>query len=929
MEYNFVEIEKKWQRFWAENHTFRVTEKSSKPKYYVLDMFPYPSGAGLHVGHPLGYIASDIFTRYKRLKGFNVLHPMGYDAFGLPAEQYAIQTGQHPAKTTEANIARYRQQMDKIGFSYDWEREVRTCDPDYYKWTQWAFLKMFGHYYDKTADKALPIGELVERFAKEGNANVNAACGEVPTFSAQEWNAFDQRRRSDILMQYRIAYQGETSVNWCPALGTVLANDEVKEGYSVRGGHPVEQKKMKQWQLRVSAYAERLLAGLDKLDWTDALKEMQRNWIGKSQGAEMIFKTVTPGSEKQYDMTIFTTRADTVFGVTFMVLAPESDWVEKLTTAEQKSAVEEYLAFAKKKTERERMAETRKVTGVFTGSYAINPFTGKEVPVWVSEYVLSGYGTGAIMAVPAHDSRDYAFAKEFNLPIIPLIEGCDVSQQSFDAKEGIMCNSGFLSGMSVKEAIPAAIDEVERLGIGRRKINYRLRDAIFSRQRYWGEPFPIYFKEGIATPIPEEELPLRLPKVDKFLPTEQGEPPLARAENWNYKGYPIEKSTMPGFAGSSAYYLRYMDPSNKSALVSREADEYWRDVDLYIGGTEHATGHLIYSRFWNKFLYDLGYVVEPEPFRKLVNQGMIQGRSNFVYRIVNTNTFVSAGLKDQYETTEIHVDINIVHNDRLDLEAFKRWMPDYANAEFILENGEYICGYAVEKMSKSMFNVVNPDNVCAQYGADTLRLYEMFLGPLEQSKPWDTKGIDGVHRFLKKLWRMVFADDRGEDETLAVTDQKATPAELKILHTLIHKVETDIENFSYNTSVSAFMIALNELSALKCNKREIIEPIVVLLSPFAPHICEELWNRLGHNESISFATFPEYVEAYTVENTFEYPVSFNGKMRFKMTFPKDMPIKEVEKGVIENPQTAKYLDGGSVKKIIVVPCKIINIVVAK
>ena len=929
MEYNFVEIEKKWQRFWAENHTFRVTEKSSKPKYYVLDMFPYPSGAGLHVGHPLGYIASDIFTRYKRLKGFNVLHPMGYDAFGLPAEQYAIQTGQHPAKTTEANIARYRQQMDKIGFSYDWEREVRTCDQDYYRWAQWAFLKMFGQYYDKTADKALPIGELVERFAKEGNANVNAACGEVPTFSAQEWNAFDQRRRSDILMQYRIAYQGETSVNWCPALGTVLANDEVKEGYSVRGGHPVEQKKMKQWQLRVSAYAERLLAGLDKLDWTDALKEMQRNWIGKSQGAEMIFKTVTPGSETQYDMTIFTTRADTVFGVTFMVLAPESDWVEKLTTAEQKSAVEEYLAFAKKKTERERMAETRKVTGVFTGSYAINPFTGKEVPVWVSEYVLSGYGTGAIMAVPAHDSRDYAFAKEFNLPIIPLIEGCDVSQQSFDAKEGIMCNSGFLSGMSVKEAIPAAIDEVERLGIGRRKINYRLRDAIFSRQRYWGEPFPIYFKEGIATPIPEEELPLRLPEVDKFLPTEQGEPPLARAENWNYKGYPIEKSTMPGFAGSSAYYLRYMDPSNKSALVSREADEYWRDVDLYIGGTEHATGHLIYSRFWNKFLYDLGYVVEPEPFRKLVNQGMIQGRSNFVYRIVNTNTFVSAGLKDQYETTEIHVDINIVHNDRLDLEAFKRWMPDYANAEFILENGEYICGYAVEKMSKSMFNVVNPDNVCAQYGADTLRLYEMFLGPLEQSKPWDTKGIDGVHRFLKKLWRMVFADDRGEDETLAVTDQKATPAELKILHTLIHKVETDIENFSYNTSVSAFMIALNELSALKCNKREIIEPIVVLLSPFAPHICEELWNRLGHNESISFATFPEYVEAYTVENTFEYPVSFNGKMRFKMTFPKDMPIKEVEKGVIENPQTAKYLDGGSVKKIIVVPCKIINIVVAK
>ena len=929
MEYNFVEIEKKWQRFWAENHTFRVTEESGKPKFYVLDMFPYPSGAGLHVGHPLGYIASDIFSRYKRLKGFNVLHPMGYDAFGLPAEQYAIQTGQHPAKTTETNINRYRQQMDKIGFSYDWDREVRTCDPAYYKWTQWAFLQMFGHYYDKTVDKALPIGKLVERFSTEGNANVNAACGDVCIFSAQEWNSFDELRKSEILMQYRIAYQGETAVNWCPALGTVLANDEVKEGYSVRGGHPVEQKKMKQWQLRVSAYAERLLKGLESLEWSDALKEMQRNWIGKSQGAEMIFRTVTPGSDNQYEMTIFTTRADTVFGVTFMVLAPESEWVAKLTTPEQSKAVEEYLAFAKKKTERERIAETRKVTGVFTGSYAINPFTKEQVPVWVSEYVLSGYGTGAIMAVPAHDSRDYAFAKQFNLPIIPLIEGCDISSSSFDAKEGIMCNSGFLNGMSVKEAIPAAIEEVERLGIGRRKINYRLRDAIFSRQRYWGEPFPIYYKDGIATPLPEESLPLLLPEVDKFLPTEQGEPPLARAENWTYQGYPLERSTMPGFAGSSAYYLRYMDPKNDSALVSKEADSYWRDVDLYIGGTEHATGHLIYSRFWNKFLYDLGYVVEPEPFRKLVNQGMIQGRSNFVYRIINTNTFVSAGLKDQYETTEIHVDINLVRNDRLDTDAFRAWMPDYANAEFILENGEYICGYAVEKMSKSMFNVVNPDNVCAEYGADTLRLYEMFLGPLEQSKPWDTKGIDGVHRFLKKLWRMVYADDRGTDATLAVTEEKATPAELKVLHTLIHKVETDIENFSFNTSVSAFMIAINELGALKCSKREIIEPIVILLSPFAPHISEEIWSVLGHKESITYAAFPEYREEFTVENTFEYPVSFNGKMRFKMTFPKDMPAKEIERAVLENAQTAKYLDGGSAKKIIVVPCKIINVVVAK
>ena len=926
MEYNFLDIEKKWQEFWAKNGTFKVEADSSKPKYYVLDMFPYPSGAGLHVGHPLGYIASDIYSRYKRLKGFNVLHPMGYDAFGLPAEQYAIQTGQHPAVTTEKNINRYREQMDRIGFSYDWSREIRTCEPGYYKWTQWAFLKMFGSYFNNKVGKACPISELEATFAAEGNANVDAACGDVPTFTAEQWAAYSELEKSDILMQYRIAYQGETAVNWCPALGTVLANDEVKEGLSVRGGHPVEQKKMKQWQLRVSAYAERLLADMEELEWTDALKEMQKNWIGKSQGAEMIFKVANTdpveGESAEYDMTIFTTRADTVFGVTFMVLAPESEWVAKLTTKGQKEAVEAYLLEAKKKTERERIAETRKVTGVFTGSYAVNPFTNEQVPVWVSEYVLAGYGTGAIMAVPAHDSRDYNFAKTFNLPIIPLIEGCDVSTESFDAKEGIMCNSGFLTGKTVKEAIPAAIDEVERLGIGRRKVNYRLRDAIFSRQRYWGEPFPIYYKDGIATPVPEEELPLQLPEVDKFLPTADGEPPLARAENWTYNGYPLEKSTMPGFAGSSAYYLRYMDPSNDSALVDKEIDAYWQNVDLYIGGTEHATGHLIYSRFWNKFLYDLGYVVEKEPFKKLINQGMIQGRSNFVYRIKNTNTFVSYGLKDEYDTTEIHVDVNIVNNDRLDMEAFKAWMPDYATAEFILENGEYICGWAVEKMSKSMFNVVNPDNICNSYGADTLRLYEMFLGPLEQSKPWDTKGIDGVNRFLKKFWRM-FWDREGN---WIVSEEKATPAELKALHKLINKVGTDIENFSFNTSVSAFMIALNELQDLKCNKKEILEQIVILLSPFAPHITEELWSLLGNKESVSKASFPEYVEAYTVENTFEYPVSFNGKMRFKLELSKSLTPAEVEKAVRENENTAKYVGENGIKKVIVVPNKIINVV---
>ena len=920
MEYNFKEIERKWQSYWAANHTFKAEIDSSKPKYYVLDMFPYPSGAGLHVGHPLGYIASDIYTRYKRLCGFNVLHPMGYDAFGLPAEQYAIQTGQHPAVTTEKNIARYREQMDRIGFSYDWSREVRTCDPEYYKWTQWAFLKMFESWYDNVQQKARPIAELEAAFAEGGSAAVDAACGDVNPFTAEEWASFTEKEKAAVLMQYRIAYQGETAVNWCPALGTVLANDEVKEGYSVRGGHPVEQKKMTQWQLRVSAYAGRLLEDLETLDWTDSLKDMQRNWIGKSQGAEMNFK-VSNGTE-EYDMTIFTTRADTVFGVTFMVLAPESEWVEKLTTAEQKEAVEEYLAMAKKKTERERMMEARKVTGVFSGSYATNPLTGNKVPVWIGEYVLAGYGTGAIMAVPAHDSRDYAFAKTFDLPIIPLIEGCDVSESSFDAKEGIMCNSGFLNGMTVKEAIPAAIEYVEKQGIGHRKINYRLRDAIFSRQRYWGEPFPMYSKDGIATPMTLADLPLQLPEVDKFLPTETGEPPLGRAKDWTFDGYQIEMSTMPGFAGSSAYYLRYMDPHNNEALVGADANGYWQDVDLYIGGTEHATGHLIYSRFWNKFLYDLGYVCKNEPFKKLINQGMIQGRSNFVYRIIGTNTFVSLGLKDQYETTEIHVDVNIVRNDRLDLEAFKAWMPDYANAEFILEDGEYICGWAVEKMSKSMFNVVNPDLICDTYGADTLRLYEMFLGPLEQSKPWDTKGIDGVNRFLKKVWRMFYDRDG-----LIVTDEKATPEELKALHKLIGKVRTDIEAFSFNTAVSAFMIAVNELTDLKCSKREILEQLLVLLSPFAPHVAEELWQTLGHNESITYAAFPEYVEAYTVENNCTYAVSFNGKTRFTVELPVDMSREDVDAHVRGLDQTARYVGEGNIVKVIVVPGKIVNIVV--
>ena len=920
MDYDFKSIESKWQAWWAANKTFKTVLDNSKPKYYVLDMFPYPSGAGLHVGHPLGYIASDIFSRYKRLTGYNVLHPMGYDAFGLPAEQYAIQTGQHPEKTTNDNINRYRSQLDRIGFSYDWDREVRTCDPGFYKWTQWAFLKMFDSWYDRSMQKARPIACLTEHFAKEGSAGVDAASSQDLDFTAEQWNAMNGKEKSDVLMNYRIAYQGETSVNWCEGLGTVLANDEVKDGLSVRGGFPVEQKKMTQWQLRVSAYAGRLLDSLDKLAWTDSLKEMQRNWIGKSDGCEVVFDTVC--GEKHLPITIFTTRVDTIFGVTFMVLAPESDLVQELTSPEQAEAVAEYIQQVKKKTERERIAETKTVTGVFAGSYGVNPLTGERIPIWISEYVLAGYGTGAIMAVPAHDSRDYVFAKTFNLPIVPIIEGCDVSEQSFDAKEGRMCNSGFLNGLDVKEAIEKAKDYVEERGLGRRKTNFRLRDAIFSRQRYWGEPFPIYYKDGIPTPLPESALPLELPEIESFKPAANGEPPLSRAKDWTYEGYPLEKSTMPGFAGSSAYYLRYMDPHNDNALVDKEVDAYWRDVDLYIGGTEHATGHLIYSRFWNKFLFDLGYVCEDEPFKKLVNQGMIQGRSNFVYRIVGSNTFVSLGLKDKYETTEIHVDVNIVYNDRLDIEAFKAWRPEYADAEFILEDGEYICGWAIEKMSKSMFNVVNPDLVCDTYGADTLRLYEMFLGPLEQSKPWDTKGIDGVNRFLKKFWRMFYDRDNW-----LVTDEEPSAAELKSLHRLIAKERADIEAFSFNTTISAFMIALNELSALKCSKRAILEPMVILLSPFAPHIAEELWHALGHEDSVTFASFPEYVEAYTVEDSCTYAVSFNGKTRFTVDLPKSADKDEVEARVRSMEQTAKYVNGLNIIKVIVVPGKIVNIVV--
>ena len=911
MDYDFKSIEQKWQAYWAANKEFKVKEDSSKPKYYVLDMFPYPSGAGLHVGHPLGYIASDIYARYKRLKGFNVLHPMGYDAFGLPAEQYAIQTGQHPEVTTDENVKRYRGQLDRIGFSYDWDREVRTCDPEFYKWTQWAFLKMFDSWYDPSADRARPISELVSRFESEGYDDV----------SPEQWKSASEKEKSDILMRYRIAYQGETSVNWCEGLGTVLANDEVKDGLSVRGGYPVEQKKMTQWQLRVSAYAGRLLDSIDALDWSDSLKEMQRNWIGRSEGTEIVFDTVC--GDKHLPITIFTTRADTVFGVTFMVLAPESELVEQLTTEDRKEEVAAYVASVKKKTERERIAETKSVTGVFSGAYGINPLTGEKVPIWISEYVLAGYGTGAIMAVPAHDSRDYAFAKKFGLPIVPLIEGCDVSEQSFDAKDGVMCNSGFLNGMKVKDAIEAAKDYVEAHGLGHRKTNYRLRDAIFSRQRYWGEPFPIYYKDGIPMPLPESELPLRLPEIDSYKPSPDGQPPLSRAKDWTYKGYPLETSTMPGFAGSSAYYLRYMDPHNDKALVGRESDEYWRCVDLYVGGTEHATGHLIYSRFWNKFLYDLGYVCEDEPFRKLVNQGMIQGRSNFVYRIVGTNTFVSAGLKSSYDTTEIHVDINIVHNDRLDVEAFRKWRPEFENAEFILEDGEYVCGWAVEKMSKSMYNVVNPDDICNTYGADTLRLYEMFLGPVEQSKPWDTKGIDGVNRFLKKFWTLYF-DKEGN---VSCDDSEPTADNMKSLHKLIRKVTADIEAFSYNTSVPAFMVATTELSQQKCRSRKVLEPLAVLIAPFCPHVAEELWEAMGHTTTVCDATWPVFEEKYMVESMVKMPVQFNGKVRFTMTFEASATPDAILEAVIGAPEAARYLEGMEVVKKIVVPGRIVNLVI--
>jgi len=945
MEYNFREIEKKWQKYWAENKTYKA-EINDKPKYYVLDMFPYPSGAGLHVGHPLGYIASDIFARYKRLCGYNVLHPMGYDAYGLPAEQYAIQTGQHPAVTTEANINRYREQLDKIGFCFDWDREVRTCEPDYYHWTQWAFQKMFNSFFCMKHQKAMPIEKLIQRFETKGTQSddgglIKVACSEELQFTADEWNSWDEKKKSDVLMNYRIAFMGETMVNWCAGLGTVLANDEVVDGVSVRGGFPVEQKKMRQWCLRVSAYAQRLLDGLDTIQWSESIKETQKNWIGRSEGTEVLIKV----ADSDVDFTIFTTRADTMFGVTFFVLAPESDLVDKVTTPAQRAAVDEYVKYVKGRTERDRMID-HTVTGVFSGAYGVNPITGEKCPIYIAEYVLAGYGTGAIMAVPAHDSRDYAFAKHFNLPIIPLIEGADVSEESYDAKEGVVMNSpmagktdidGFsLNGLTIKEAIAATKKFVSEHNLGRVKVNYRLRDAIFSRQRYWGEPFPVYYKNGIPMMIPEECLPIELPAVDKFLPTETGEPPLGNAQVWAWDEknrkvvekslineqtvFPIELYTMPGFAGSSAYYLRYMDPHNDKGLVSDEASAYWQNVDLYVGGSEHATGHLIYSRFWNKFLFDLGISKKEEPFQKLVNQGMIQGRSNFVYRIKDTNTFVSLGLKDQYDVTPIHVDVNIVKNDILDIEAFKNWRPDYKTAEFILEDGKYICGWAVEKMSKSMYNVVNPDMIVENNGADTLRMYEMFLGPVEQSKPWDTKGIDGVYRFLRRFWAMFF-DAQGN---FCVSDDAPTAEELKTLHKTIKKVKADIENFSFNTSVSAFMICTNELG--KCNKREILEPLVVLLSPFAPHIAEELWHQLGHQTSVCDASFPVFDEKYLVENSVKYPISFNGKVRFTMEMPAAMTKEEVEKTALSDEQTQKFLAGATPKKVIVVPGKIVNIV---
>ena len=949
MEYNFTDIEKKWQKKWVENKTYKVVEDKNKQKFYVLNMFPYPSGAGLHVGHPLGYIASDIYARYKRLQGFNVLNPMGYDAYGLPAEQYAIQTGQHPAITTDKNIARYREQLDKIGFCFDWDREVRTCDPEYYHWTQWAFQRMFESYYDNNDGKAKPISDLILHFEEEGTLNLNVAQGEEKIFSARNWTSMSEKEQQEILMNYRIAYLGETMVNWCPGLGTVLANDEVVDGVSERGGYPVVQKKMKQWCLRVSAYAQRLLEGLEKVNWTESMKETQRNWIGRSEGTEVVFKSLTPSKDEnkeiEHDITIFTTRADTMFGVTFMVLAPESELVPELTTEEQKIEVEEYLAYVKKRTERDRMTD-RKVTGVFTGSYGINPFTGERLPIYISEYVLSGYGTGAIMAVPAHDSRDYAFAKHFNLPIRPLIEGADVSEESFDAKEGIVINSpvksvegGFsLNGLTVKEAIAATKKYVTEQGLGKVKVNYRLRDAIFSRQRYWGEPFPVYYKDGMPYMVPAECLPLELPSIDKFEPTETGEPPLGRAKAWawdeqnkkivdkelidNKTIFPLELNTMPGFAGSSAYYLRYMDPHNNKALVGKEVDEYWQNVDLYVGGTEHATGHLIYSRFWNKFLHDYGYSCKEEPYEKLVNQGMIQGRSNFVYRINSDDhskapVFVSHGLKGEYETTPIHVDVNIVHADVLDIEAFKSWRPEYENAEFILEDGKYICGWAVEKMSKSMFNVVNPDVIVEQYGADTLRLYEMFLGPVEASKPWDTNGIDGCFRFLKKFWKLYQQE---------LNDNEPSKESLKSVHKLIKKVSGDIEQFSYNTAISAFMICVNELGQQKCNNRGLLRSLLILIAPFAPHIAEELWEAIGEKNSVCDAQWPTWDEANLTEDEVQLTISFNGKARFQMTFPTDASKEDIEKAAVNDERSLKYTEGKTIVKVIVVPKKIVNIV---
>ena len=953
MEYNFREIEKKWQHYWVENNTYRVQENNEKQKYYVLNMFPYPSGAGLHVGHPLGYIAGDIFARYKRLQGFNVLNPMGYDAYGLPAEQYAIQTGQHPLITTQQNIERYRNQLDKIGFSFDWEREVRTCDPKYYHWTQWTFVKMFESYYDTEKNKALPISLLVEQLEKDGTNNIHAATSNEESISAEEWKAMNEEEQQRFLMHYRIAYQAETKVNWCAALGTVLANDEVVDGLSVRGGHPVVQRNMLQWCLRVSAYAQRLLESLDDLQWTDSIKETQRNWIGRSEGAEVEFRL----QSNDLPITVFTTRADTIFGVTFMVLAPESEYVDLVTTDEQRAEVEAYIAETKKRTERERISD-RRVSGVFSGSYAINPLTKVAVPIWISDYVLAGYGTGAIMAVPAHDSRDYAFAKHFDLPIIPLIEGADVSEQSFDAKEGIVMNSPvaeleaelkangglILNGLTVKEAIKTTKAYIAQHNLGRVKVNYRLRDATFSRQRYWGEPFPVYYKNGIPYTLPVDCLPLELPTIDKYEPTESGEPPLGRAKLWawdeknrqvvdkslidNQQVFALELNTMPGFAGSSAYYLRYMDPTNTNELVSSDVVNYWKNVDLYLGGSEHATGHLIYSRFWNKFLFDLGTAKTEEPFERLVNQGMIQGRSNFVYRVKDSDKeaplFVSLNLKDQYDTTPIHVDVNIVSGDVLDIKAFKAWRPEFKNAQFVLENDKYVCGWAIEKMSKSMFNVVNPDMIVERYGADTLRLYEMFLGPLEQSKPWDTNGIDGCHRFLKKFWGLFF-DNRDSDQ-LAINNEPATKEQLKSVHKLIKKITADIENFSFNTAVSAFMICVNELSQLKCHNKELLEQVVILLNPFAPHITEELWSLLGHTNSICDAAWPQVNEAYLVEDEQQLTISFNGKARFQMNFAATASSDEIQAITLQDERTIKYIDGKTVVKVIVVPKKIVNIV---